>query len=194
MIKVQHPIPRSVGVAVSGGIDSMAILDFLRRRHDVHVYHFNHGTEHGNRAATFMRDYCDSNSVPYTFGLIGSSKPQNKSWEEHWRDERYAFLKAQEDTIVLGHHLDDCVETYLFNMCHGKEHTIPYRHANCIRPFRLNRKDILTKWAIRHDVPWIDDPSNEDTSYARNHVRKVLLPAILKVNPGIYKVIYKRMK
>lgn len=182
-----------VGIAVSGGVDSMALLDFLRRRHDLRVFHFDHGTEHGKVAAEFVADYCRDNSLSFSIGNIASSKPREKSWEEHWRDERYSFLTAQTDTIVLGHHLDDCVETYLFNMCHGKNHTISYRHANCIRPFRLNRKQELVDWAARHTVPWVNDPSNTDTDYTRNHIRNVVLPQILKVNPGIHKVIYKRL-
>lgn len=194
MIRIQHKVPRSVGVAVSGGVDSMAVLDFLRRKHDVHVLHFNHGTEYGHRAQAFLVDYCQSNNLSYSLGFAMNSKPQDKSWEEYWRDERYAFLTRNDMTVILGHHLDDCVETYVFNMCHGKDHTIPYMHANCIRPFRLTRKTDLMKWATAHSVPWLDDPSNEDTDYMRNHIRRQVLPGILKVNPGIHKIIYKRLK
>ena len=194
MIKIHNKIPRSVGGAVSGGVDSMAVLDFLQRNHDVHVLHFNHGTEHGHRAMAFLVDYCQSKGLPYSLGFIRNDKPQDKSWEEHWRDERYAFLTRSNMPVVLGHHLDDCVETYVFNMCHGKDHTIPYSHANCVRPFRLTHKSDLVKWAKDHDVPWIDDPSNENTDYTRNLIRKELLPRMLKVNPGIHKVIYKRLK
>lgn len=195
MIKIQSKIPRTVGVAVSGGIDSMAILDFLSRNHDVHVYHFNHGTEYGARAMSFVVDYCHTNRIPYTLGLVTrADKPKDKSREEHWRDERYAFLNSHNVPIVLGHHLDDCLETYLFNMCHGKDHTIPYQHGNCVRPFRLTRKQALFDWASRHAVPWLDDPSNDDTDFIRNHIRKEMLPAALKVNPGIYKIVAKRIK
>lgn len=194
MIQIQHKIPRTVGVAVSGGVDSMAVLDFLRRRHSVTVFHFNHGTVHGSAAEKFLVDYCRTHDLKCVIGKIENAKPQHKSWEEHWRDERYRFFTVQDTEIVLGHHLDDCVETYVFNMCHGKGYTIPYRHHNCIRPFRLNRKQELMDWALRNNVPWIDDNSNQDTNYARNHIRNVILPQMLKVNPGIYKVIYKRLK
>ena len=194
MIKIQNKIPRSVGVAVSGGVDSMAVLDFLIRNHDVHVYHFNHGTENGARAMSFVVDYCHANRIPYTLGFIRADKPKDKSWEEHWRDERYAFLNSHKAPIVLGHHLDDCVETYLFNMCHGKEHTIPYEHSYCFRPFRLTRKQALFDWASRHFVPWVEDSSNDNTDFVRNHIRHEMLPAVLKVNPGIHKIVAKKVK
>lgn len=194
MIKIQGKIPRMTGVAVSGGIDSMAILDFLQRNHDVCVLHFNHGTEYAARAMAFVVDYCQANRITYSLGFIRSEKPKDKSWEEHWRDERYAFLNSHQMPVVLGHHLDDCVETYLFNMCHGKDHTIPYEHGNCFRPFRLTRKQDLFDWASSHDVPWVDDPSNENTDYMRNHIRHEMLPAVLKVNPGIHKIVAKKIK
>lgn len=196
MIKIQGKIPRKVGVAVSGGVDSMAALDFLRRNHDVRVYHYNHNTEYGQTAMSLVVDYCHKHTIPFVIEYLHKEKPRGKSWEEFWRDERYAFLNSQEDTIVLAHHLDDCVETYAFNMCHGKEHTVPYRRANCIRPFRLTRKQDLVEWGHTNKVQWLDDPTNLDpeSKYMRAHIRSSVVPAMLKVNPGLHKVIYKKLK
>jgi tRNA(Ile)-lysidine synthase len=177
MIHVQHKIPRTVGVAVSGGVDSMAVVDFLRRRHLVTVLHFNHGTAYSSSAQELVSLYCQRHNLNLVVGKLEQEKPQHKSWEEHWRDERYKFFTSQDHIVVLGHHLDDCVETYVFNMCHGNGYTIPYQHANCIRPFRLTRKEEFIDWAKRHNVPWVDDPSNNDTNYARNQ-----------------KVVYKKIK
>jgi tRNA(Ile)-lysidine synthase len=194
MIKIQGKIPHDVGVAVSGGVDSMAILDFLSRKNTVTAYYFNHGTEYGNHVVNVIKEFCDSKNISLQIGHISSSRPKNKSAEEHWRDERYNWLRAQPREIVLGHHLDDCVETYLFNMCNGKNYTIPYRHANCIRPFRLSLKKDFVNWAIKHSIPFVDDPSNNDTKYNRNKIRHVLIPIVKSVNPGINKVLYKIIK
>ncbi len=58
MFKLLQPLPRNILLACSGGVDSMAVLDFLRRSHAVSVLHVNHHTSHGDRAEAWMRDYC----------------------------------------------------------------------------------------------------------------------------------------
>lgn len=195
MIKVQGKIPRNVGVAVSGGVDSMVILDFLKRNHNVTAYHFNHGTKNADLFERFVRASCVKMEIPIKVGDIKNPKRKGQSLEEYWREERYNWLREQDQTIVLGHHLDDCVESYLFNMCNGKDYTIPYRHYNCIRPFRLNRKSQIVERLKNHpDILWVEDPSNIDDKFKRNYVRWNLLPEALEVNPGLYKVIAKRIK
>jgi tRNA(Ile)-lysidine synthase len=196
MLKIQGSIPKDVGVAVSGGVDSMVVLDFLRRRHSVHVYHVNHGTSYGNKAMALVVDYCHQYNIPYTIEFLQKEKPKKKSWEEFWRDERYTFFKSQPHQIVMAHHLDDCVENWAMTACHGdRPHPIAYRHANVIRPFRLNRKDQFTKWAEKYQVTYLDDPTNSDpdTRFNRVYVRLFLIPNMLHVNPGLHKVVKKKM-
>ena len=195
MIKIQGKIPRKIGVAVSGGVDSICILDFLSKNHDVTVYHFNHGSKTADLFERFVRVVCNKLQVPIKVGDTKNPKAKGQSLEEYWREERYAWLREQDDTIVLGHHLDDCVESYLFNMCNGKDYTIPYRHHNCIRPFRLNKKSqIVNTLKTRPDIMWLEDPSNIDERFKRNYIRFNLLPEALNVNSGLYKVIAKRIK
>jgi tRNA(Ile)-lysidine synthase len=194
MIKIQGDIPRQVGVAVSGGVDSMAALDFLRRNHDVTAYCYDHATEHGRRALELVREYCQKHRI-----LLRTEKnsmvdcPADKSWEEHWRDQRYGWLHRQAQEIVLAHHLDDCIESWVFNMCHGSAWTIPYRKRNCFRPFRLTDKRSLEDWARSHKVPWMEDPSNMEIKYKRNWIRQRVIPTLLDVNPGLAKVIKKKI-
>lgn len=194
MLKVQGTIPQEIGVAVSGGVDSMVALDFLRRRHSVHVYHVNHGTAYGNEAMSLVVDYCHRYSIPFTLEFLQKEKPKKKSWEEFWRDERYAFFKSHPHQIAMAHHLDDCVENWAMTACHGNHpHPIGYRHANVFRPFRLNRKEDFLNWAIQHQVPYLDDPTNSDpdTRFSRVYVRMFLVPNMLHVNPGLHKVVKK---
>lgn len=194
MIKVQGKIPREVGVAISGGVDSMVILDFLRHNHKVTAYYFNHGSKNADIFERFVRACCAKMEIPIKVGDIKNPRDKKQSQEEYWREERYNWFREQDQTIVLAHHLDDCVESYLFNMCNGKDYTIPYRHHNCIRPFRLNRKeDIVGQLRNRPDVMWVEDPSNLDEKFKRNYIRFNLLPMALEVNPGLYKVIAKRI-
>lgn len=193
MIKVQGKIPREVGVAVSGGIDSMVILDFLRRNHNVTVYNFDHGTKFGEQARELVIKYCDKHNIPYHLGKSSEVTPKGLSREEHWRNERYNWLKSFDQTIVVAHHLKDCLESYLFNMCNGKDYLIPYRHANCIRPFRLTDKDEIRMYAVNKKIPFLNDPCEFDDRLKRNFIRKELVPIVYEVNPGIYKVLSKRI-
>lgn len=195
MIKIQHKLPRQIWLACSGGVDSMAALDFLRRNHDVTVLHFNHGTAHGEEADKFVRNYCEKNSIPCIRGDAKGTVPPGPSREEWWREQRYAFFdQFSEVPVITCHHLDDCVETWVWSSMHGTGKWIPYRRNHIVRPFRLTRKRDFELWATMHQVPWIEDDSNEDIHYTRNYIRREMMPHVLQVNPGIHKTIAKKVK
>ena len=198
MIKLQGKIPRKVMVAVSGGVDSMAVLDFLRRNHEVEVFHFNHGTEHSRQAELFVREYVQKNDLPFQIrGISKNTKPKNMSYEEWWREERYKWMDTYAQRhlpIITCHHLDDCVETWVWSSMHGTGKIIPYTRGNIVRPFRQTRKRDLELWAAMHNVPYLEDDSNADTCYTRNYIRHEMMPHILRVNPGIHKTIAKKVR
>jgi tRNA(Ile)-lysidine synthase len=139
MIKLQGKLPREVFVACSGGVDSMAVVDF-------------------------------------------------------WRKERYKFLHGINAEVITAHHLDDCVETWVWSSMHGTGKIIPYANKNVIRPFRLTRKRDFQLWADLKNVPYVEDDSNADTCYTRNYIRHEMMPHVLRVNPGIHKTIAKKVK
>jgi tRNA(Ile)-lysidine synthase len=194
MIKLQRKLPRNVYLACSGGVDSMAALDFLRRNHHVVVLHMNHGTAHGERAMKFLTTYCQQHSIDFHSSVITETIPPGPSKEEWWRERRYAFLdRFQSAPVITCHHLDDCVETWIWSSLHGTGKIIPYRRGNVIRPFRLTRKRDLELWCNIHNVPWIEDDSNTDLCYTRNYIRHEMMLHVLKVNPGIHKTIAKKV-
>ena len=193
MIKLQGKLPRNLFVACSGGIDSMAALDFLRRNHEVTVCYFDHGTDHSRRAFDFLVEYTAQQSLPLMHSKILRDKHKDESWEEFWRNQRYQFLHKLRGPVVTAHHLDDCVETWIMSSLNGTGKWIPYRRDNVVRPFRLNRKRELELWANLKSVPHIEDDSNRDTCYTRNYVRHEMMPHVLRVNPGIHKTIRKKV-
>ena len=85
MIKLQGKLPRKIYVACSGGVDSMAVVDFLNRKHDVFVLHFNHGTEHGNKAMQFVEKYCKEKDIPWLTNIPANNreKTPRESQEEY---------------------------------------------------------------------------------------------------------------
>ena len=198
MIKLQGKVPRKVYVACSGGVDSMAALDFLKRNHDVFVLHFNHGTDYGFKALEFVSNYCADNDIGFLTNVTGQEreKQARESQEEYWRSIRYDWLeRCTERQIVTGHHLDDCVETWVMSSMHGTGKIIPYsRNERVLRPFRLTRKRDLELWASLNNVPYIEDDSNTDTCYTRNYIRHTMMPNVLRVNPGIHKTIAKKVR
>lgn len=192
MIRLVSGGPRITGVALSGGPDSMALLSFIGAHQNITAFYFDHGTKHGQEAKQFVSDYCHAKGISLVVGQIANSKTSDLSWEEYWRNERYAFLNAQIDqTIATAHHLNDVAETYLWGCIHGKPKFINYQIKNIVRPFLLTPKTELLSWCNRKQVPYIIDPSNEDTKYTRNRIRQNILPQVDFVNPGFLTVVKK---
>lgn len=194
-LRFMGELPRSICMAVSGGADSMAIMDFLiKGGRDVHALHFNHGTEHGLEAEAFIRNYCGERSIELSVGNISSfrDKTSKESSEEYWRNARYDFFEnASNNTVITGHHLDDQVESWIFTSFHGKGRLIPYRRGNYLRPFLLTKAENMVSWCKRKMVPYVKDPSNLSDKYMRSYIRNNIVEKALFVNPGIYKTISK---
>lgn len=192
MIKVLNGIPKGeFGIACSGGVDSMAILDFLiNGRYNPHIFYFNHNTEHGHEAEKFITDYCNQRNLKLTIGRTDLKPTSNK--EKIWSDLRYEFFSQFDFPIMTCHHLDDCVETYLFSCLRGFQSVIPYSRGNVIRPFLLNEKSVFENWCKQKSIPFIEDKSNDCLDYSRNRIRHKIVPEALKVSPGL-KTIVKKM-
>ena len=194
MIRVTGKIPRRVAVAVSGGIDSMAALDFLRRSHEVVVLHYNHGTPYAPKAEALVRAYCMKHKLTIVIGRCEEEMPAGVSKEAWWRDQRYKFFtEATSLPIVTAHHLDDQVENWIFTSMNGNPFLIPHSRDQFIRPFITTEKNDFTLWCVRKGVPTINDPTNDDTKYRRNYIRHTMMPHVLAINPGIKKTIKKKI-
>lgn len=193
MINIQGKIPRNVTVACSGGVDSMAVVDFLKRNHDVTVLFIHHHTETSENAYQFLKRYTAENDLAFVSQFIDPEIPPRTSQEEHWRNQRYSAFHWLDVPVITCHHLDDCVETWIWSSLNGKGKTIPYRNKNVIRPFRLNRKIEFYNWCDRKGVEFVYDKSNDDQKYARNYIRHTLMPHALHINPGIHTTIKNKM-
>ena len=195
MIRIIGKIPKKVTIACSGGVDSMVITHFLRQsRRKVNLAYFNHDTAHSRKAEDFVKHYADQNNLNLEVGRVEGTKGK-RSMEEFWRDERYSFFDSiKSNFIITCHHLDDCVETWLMSSFHGQGKLIPYkREENIFRPFLMTSKKTIKDYAERKGVEYIEDPSNQNTNFMRNHVRKNVVPEVLVVNPGIRTTIRKKL-
>ena len=191
MIKILGKIPKGeFGLACSGGVDSMAIANFLLKGgYGPHILYFNHNTEHGDLAEKFVTEYCKRHNLKITIGRTELKPESNK--EKIWSDLRYEFFSKFDFPVITCHHLDDCVETYIFSCLRGFQSVIPYSKGNVIRPFLLNEKSQFYKWCETKSVPFIEDESNKCVDYSINRIRHNIVPEALLVNPGLKTVVRK---
>ena len=199
MMKILGSIPKThFHLACSGGSDSMTMMDFLLRypKNKFDVLFFNHGEDYSNDIQDFVVGFCNKHGIEIHIGNITKEKDDSESWEEYWRNERYEFFKKfSDEKIVMSHHLNDCIETWIMTAMNGNPKLIPYfnQKYNVIRPWLLVPKREINDWIERHKVEHMIDKSNFDTSIKRNYVRHIMMENVLKINPGIEKTIQKKI-
>ncbi len=184
---------RPLVLAVSGGLDSMALLDAaarVARARIAVVASFDHGSgRHAARAAAFVSREAAARRLPVVIGRAGKL-PRD---EAAWRDARWRFLRtvarAVDGVVLTAHTEDDQVETVLMRAMRGAGARglaglyAPSRGVR--RPFSGVRRAALETYVAARGVRWIADPTNRDMRYFRNRVRHELLPALLRVRPGL---------
>jgi tRNA(Ile)-lysidine synthase len=164
-------------------------LKFLRNSgRDVIPLYFNHQTPFGIKSQAFLEGL----DIGVLCGTLDEQPTKGESLEAFWRNQRYKFFDQFADRpVVTCHHLSDQIETMVMGFAHGKIRKIPAIRGNYIRPFLNVTKDEILSYCERHEVKFVDDPSNNDTRFARNRIRANVIPELLKVNPGLFKSLGK---
>lgn len=181
-------------VACSGGVDSMAVADFYRRgKKNFTLAYFNHGTPQSTDMQDFIKSWAVDNGVPFVFQAINSNRQKGISPEEHFRNARYEWLNSLNGKIVTCHHLNDVAETWIFSSLHGNPKLIKAINNNIYRPFLINTKQEMVNWCVNKNVKWVEDISNKDVNIPRNRIRHNILPECLQINPGLLKVLKKKI-
>ncbi|MBM88273.1 MAG: tRNA lysidine(34) synthetase TilS [Gammaproteobacteria bacterium] len=193
MIKLLNKVPKRITIAVSGGPDSMAALDFLTKRRDVTAAFFHHGTKASDKGEKVVTKYCNERDVTLVTEKISCTRRGGESREEFWRNARYEFFEKLNGPVITCHHLDDVIEWWIFTSLHGNPRLIPYKRDKYIRPFLLNRKQTLINWCRRNDVDYITDSTNRNDLYSRGYIRNHIIPTIGRINPGIHKTMKKKI-
>lgn len=176
--------PNRYVVAVSGGVDSVVLLNVLSMHADVEliVAHYDHGIR-GNSAedAEFVRGLAMSYGLPFELGN-GALGP-NAS-EALARAKRYEFLekvskKHDASAIITAHHQDDVLETALINVLRGtgRKGLSSLQSGGVVRPLLNKTKKELLDYAHDNKLKWREDPTNQDTRYTRNKLRSLLSDA-----------------
>lgn len=191
-------------VAVSGGVDSVVLLDILCRLAaeytlDLTIAHLDHGLrgEAAREDARFVAHLARKEKlalIEKKLDVAEFSKEKRIGIEEGARLLRRDFLHAAADEvgaakIALGHTQNDRGETMLFNLIRGAGPTglVGIRPVNLsvIRPLiEVSREEILS-YARSCDLPWREDRTNQDLSFSRNRIRHRILPLLREMNPRV---------
>ena len=194
MIRQLFKIPAGCYVACSGGADSMAVLDFLRKSGKARgALYFDHKTPQSEQFLDVVKDYCAANQLEFISKVIDEEKDEG-SWESYWSKHRNAFFKMFDDPVVTAHNLDDAVEWWIYTSLKGNPRIMPSSNGNVIRPFLTTKKSDLKRWVDLKNVRYIEDETNKNTKFMRNFIRHNLVEKCQVVNPGLYKTIFKKIR
>ena len=198
------PASGSILVCVSGGADSMCLLEALRhistqRGFSVGVVHFNHKLrgEESDRDENFVREYCERSELPFYSGdgdVRRYAKENGLSIETAARDMRYDFFqymadKLQAEKIATAHNADDNTETMLINLTRGAGINgmkgIPPTRGKIIRPMLTISRDEIIAFLSDYNIPYVEDSTNSDDVYTRNKIRHHVIPILKEINPRL---------
>jgi tRNA(Ile)-lysidine synthase len=194
-------------LALSGGIDSSALLLALAETRDyhgleLHAAHFNHqlrGAESQEDLAHCER-LCSELDIPLITGIDSNPGKQrgNPVSEDALRRRRYAFLEESARAIdahfvLTGHNLDDQAETILFRLLRGTALSgmrgiQPFRQLAAdiwlIRPMLAIPRAEIARYILSRQITAREDSSNLDGRYTRNFIRQQIMPALKERFPA----------
>jgi len=189
-------------LAVSGGLDSVVLLDLCRDAgYSLGILHCNFSLrgEESNRDEAFVRQLAQQYNIPVqvqlfdTLAYAGEKglavQVAARELRYHWFEEQRLQSKTQPAFIVTAHHLDDNIETSLFNYFKGTgiaglRGMLPLRD-HIARPLLFATREQLADHARERGLQWVEDSSNASDKYARNYLRHHLLPVVKKIFPGV---------
>lgn len=186
-------MPKSVGVAVSGGSDSMALLDLMvhwarGNEVSVHAVTVDHGLRVEARSeAERVNRFCADRDIPHSILTWGQWDGAG-NLQARARDARYRLLadwsrECAVDVVAIGHTRDDQAETFLMRLARqagvdglaGMKPRFERNGAVFVRPLLSQSRQELRDYLVRQNIAWIADPSNEDHRFDRIKARKALV-------------------
>ena len=187
-----------IGVALSGGMDSVVLLHLLagmRDRNPLSAVHVHHGlSPHASDWACFCARLCERLDIPLHIQEVHVDRHDRHGLEAAARSLRYeCFRRTPVDYLALAHHRDDQAETVLLQLLRGAgvqglAAMPPLRRLEdgpmLLRPLLGIERARLRAWAESRGLHWVEDESNADTRYTRNHLRQHVLPAIEALAPA----------
>lgn len=167
-------------LAVSGGIDSVVMLDYLAHNCDepLFIAHFDHGIRsNSHEDAEFVERLAKEYKLSFK---CGRAKLGADCSEAAAREARYHFLfdlaKKHSASVCVAHHADDIIESIIINLLRGTgwRGLAPMQNPDIERPLHAWRKTEIYRYAADHNLSFRQDPTNVEDAYLRNRVREKL--------------------
>ncbi len=185
-------------LAVSAGIDSMTMAHlFLQSPYPFVVSHINFGLrgEESHKDEAFVRNWCDTHKIKCFVQHAPTKIFEGKdSIQMAAREFRYQYFddlihKEGFHKLATAHHLDDSLETVLFNMIKGTGlrglKGINPINRDIIRPLLFAGKEEIKAYAKEATIQWREDATNETDNYQRNKIRHQVIPVLKSINPAL---------
>jgi tRNA(Ile)-lysidine synthase len=217
-MKVNRSIlpPGRIGLAVSGGSDSVALAFLLTKggkkknaEKRFVILHVDHGIRKESKEEyRFVKNLAKRLGIPFKGRHAKVIREKGESLEMAARRVRLAFFEQQMrllklDAIATGHHMDDVAETFLMRIkrASGAEGLAGIKEKSqvgsirFVRPLLGCRNSELTKYLEKYKEQWREDASNDDTSIERNKIRHEVIPFLERtIDPKLVPHIYKITK
>ena len=196
-------------VAVSGGMDSVSLLYSLlplagHYDWNLVVVHLNHGLrKSADKDAEFVKDLANSLGLEFVGSKVNVRRlaaSKKMTIEEAGRVARYSFFnkmvkKYTAEVVVMAHTSDDQIETIVMNWLRGSFvrglSGMKELDGNIWRPFLDINKDDIKSFIKQFKIAYREDESNRSLNYTRNKIRHLILPMLLKHNPGLPDVLLR---
>lgn len=188
-------------LAVSGGVDSMVLLDLFRRSDQkIAVAHCNFQLRgyDSDLDQQLVEKYCQKNNIPFyckkfdTLTVAESTKESIQMLARRLRFDWFNELirKYEFHYLATAHHAEDSLETALINLTRGTGINglkgITPKSGQKIRPLLSFTKEDILIYAKQNSITWREDSSNASTKYHRNKIRHQVLPVLEELNPAVY--------
>ena len=206
--KMFHKVNKAV-IAFSAGPDSVCLLDVLSavfgKKVEFELAYVNHGLRAKpilRREEQMVEAYAARYGLNSVILRINITK-QKEGIEATARIHRYRVLgeylnKTRAQRIVLGHNMDDFVETFLLNVIRGSGmrgfRSIPPVRLPFVRPLINSKKSDILRYLKTRKLPYAVDQTNLSLDYRRNLIRMKILPMLQKINPEIHEAIKREVK
>jgi len=184
-------LPKKIAVAVSGGVDSVALtmlLDEFCREKKIKLFAVtvDHKMRKGSSVeALELSKILAKKKIAHEILTISSIKVPQKNIEAELRELRYTLLhdfceKNKIEHLFLGHHCGDIAENFLIRLFRGSgldglstmAEVGDYKKIKLVRPLLNFEKDDLKEFLLKKKIKWFEDESNDDEKFLRNKIRK----------------------
>jgi tRNA(Ile)-lysidine synthase len=198
---------KPIAVALSGGLDSVVLLDTVCKAQAKHqpsqifAFHIHHGLQkQADDWLIFCEKLAKKYQIHFDFRLLHLAGEEQGNIESRARVGRYEALtdlciEYGVEDLLLAHHQNDQAETVLLQLLRGSGAAgasgMPHSRAlntkegeiTLWRPLLNQSRKNLEAYAKEHKLKWIEDPSNQNSQYRRNAIRKTIIPALEKIQP-----------